>query len=106
MTAGTWRRNAASSKQASRSVEAISSRRPSGSIGEQLAQRPALVGGAQRGALDDRVGVLARQPAALDERHEHAAAGVQPEPALDVLAHPLAAGRRGRRRAPAIRTSM
>ena len=90
MTSGTWRRKAASSKQASRSVR----RQPLGDRRidrEQVAQRRALVGGAERGALDDRVGVLARHPAALDERAEDAAAGVQAEPALDVLAHPLAA---------------
>ena len=90
MTAGTWRRNAGSSKQASRSVrrELGGDRRVDR---EQVAQRAALVGGPQRGALDDRVGVLAREPAALDERDEDAAARVQPEAALDVLAHPLAA---------------
>ena len=90
MTAGTWRRNAASSKQASRSAR-LSSARDRRVDREQLPQRAALVGGPQRGALDDRVGVLARQPAALDERDEDAAARVQPEAALDVLAHPLAA---------------
>ena len=58
---------------------------------EQVAQRAALVGGAERGALDDRVGGLAAEPATLDERAEDAAAGVQPEAALDVLEHPLAA---------------
>ena len=60
--------------------------------GQELAQGPALVGRPQRGALDDRVGVLARQAAAVHRaRIEHAAAGVEPEAALDVLAHPLAA---------------
>ena len=39
---------------------------------EQLPQRPALVGGAERGPLDDRVGVLAGQAAALDQRDEDA----------------------------------
>ncbi len=90
MTVGTWRRNAESSKQASSSASAelLRDRRVDG---EQLAERPPLVGRAERGALDDRVGLLAREAGALDERDEDPAAGVEPEAALDVLPHPLAA---------------
>ena len=58
MTAGTWRSTASSSKHASSTA--------SGSFaadlrvgGEHVPQRDALVGGAERGALDDRVRVLA-----------------------------------------------
>ena len=57
--------------------------------GEQVVQRRALVGGPQRGALDDRVGLLARHAGLLDEGQEDAAAGMEAEAALDVLAHPL-----------------
>src|SRR5438309_12051451 len=56
---------------------------------EQVAERAALVRRAQRAALDDRVCLVARQPALLDERDEDATAGVQPQAALDVLAHAL-----------------
>ncbi len=55
----------------------------------QVAQRPALVGGAQRIALHDRVGILAREAAFIHQRGQQAARGVQAEAALDVLAHPL-----------------
>src|SRR5262245_12523391 len=58
---------------------------------EQVAEGPALVGCAEGGPLDDRVRLLTREAAAVDERDEDAAAGVEPETALDVLAHPLAA---------------
>src|SRR5580765_7380174 len=44
--------------------------------GQQVAERRALVGGAERGPLDDRVGRLAAHPATLDEEPEDAAAGV------------------------------
>src|SRR5580765_7711821 len=57
--------------------------------GEQLAKRLTLVGRPQRRSLDDSVGLLSRQPATLYEGDEDAAAGVQAEPALDVLPHPL-----------------
>src|SRR5436190_5358 len=56
---------------------------------EQVAEWRALVCCAERGPLDDRVGSLAAHPAALDEDPEDAAAGVQPEAALDVPAHPF-----------------
>ena len=59
--------------------------------GQQVAQRGALVGRAQRRALDDRVRLLARQPALLDEGDAARDAGVQAEAARDVLAHPLGA---------------
>src|SRR4029453_2497656 len=42
--------------------------------GEQVAQRPALVRGAQRGALDDRIGLLAREPPPLAPRARRPAA--------------------------------
>ena len=71
MISGTWRRNVASSKHAS--SWARLRRAGDGRVGgEQVAQRAALVGRAQRRALDDRVGVLARQAAILDERDQHA----------------------------------
>src|SRR5688572_25668032 len=57
---------------------------------EQLPQRPPLVGRPERGPLDDRVGLLARQSGPLDEDDENAAARVETEAAFDVLAHPLA----------------
>src|SRR5687768_11918567 len=41
---------------------------------DQLAQLAPLVGGLQGGPLDDRVGVVARQAALLDERGEQPAA--------------------------------
>ena len=73
MTAGTWRRNAASSKQAS---SRLSGQQPGDRRvgGQQVAQRAPLVGRPERRSLDDRVGLLARQAALLDERHEDAAA--------------------------------
>ncbi len=58
---------------------------------QQGVQLDAVVGRPQGVALDDRVGVLACQPAVLDEGHQDPAAGVEPEPALDVLAHPVGA---------------
>src|SRR6478752_1730986 len=57
--------------------------------GEQVAERGPLVGGAERGTLDDGVGRLATHPAALDEEPQDPAARVQPQPPLDVLEHPL-----------------
>ena len=80
---------AASSKQASR---AASGRRAAtdGSIDRSSRSGPALVGGPQRRPLDDRVRLLAGEPALIDERDEDPAAGVEAEAALDVLAHPLA----------------
>ena len=57
--------------------------------GQEVAHRTPLVGRPQGRPLDDRVGVLARQAGPLDERGEHPAAGMEPEAAFDVLAHPL-----------------
>src|ERR671912_2247400 len=54
---------------------------------DQLTQLATLVGRAQRGALHDAIRVLARQPAMLDEHRQKAAARVQAEAALDVVAH-------------------
>ena len=90
MIVGTWRRKAESSKQASSSAR----RSFLATVGidrEQLPQRAALVGGAERGPLDDRVGVLAGEASSLDEGDEDPAARVEPQASLDVLAHPLAA---------------
>ena len=56
---------------------------------QQVAQRRSLVGGPQRRPLHDRVGLLARQPAALHQGDEHSRRRVQPQAAGDVLAHPL-----------------
>src|ERR1035437_2809953 len=56
---------------------------------QQLAQGPTLVGCLQGGALDDRVGILPGEPAILNKRHKDPTAGMQAEPPLDVLAHPL-----------------
>src|SRR5262245_60794141 len=58
---------------------------------EEVAQGRPLVGRAQRRTLDDRVGLLATEATLVDQRHEHARGRVQPEPAFDVLAHPLRA---------------
>ena len=90
MTSGTCRRKAASSKQAS---SWASDRRwaTAGSTARRSRRRRALVGRPERRALDDGVGVLARHPALVDQGDEHAGRGVEPEPAGDVLAHPLGA---------------
>jgi len=56
---------------------------------QQAVERQALVGRPQRIALDHLVGGLAGQPGPLDQRQQHAARRVEPEPALDVLAHSL-----------------
>ena len=56
---------------------------------DQLPEGPPLVCGAKRVALHDGVRVLAGAPSVLHQRGQQAAAGVQPEPALDVLAHAL-----------------
>src|SRR5690349_14060332 len=67
---------------------------PLGDVGvgpEEITKRETLVGGAQRGALHDRIGRFAAQPTPLDEEPEHPAARVEAETAGDVLAHPLLA---------------
>src|SRR5439155_4594687 len=56
---------------------------------EQLAQRPALVRGGHRRSLHDVVGLLPWEAGALDQGHEGARRSVEPEPPIDVLAHPL-----------------
>ena len=58
-------------------------RSPAGRAGRSLVGRP------EGAALDDRVGLLARQPAVLDQGDQDPRRGVQAQPALDVLAHPL-----------------
>src|SRR5512141_2745340 len=55
----------------------------------ELTQLAPLVRRTQRRTLDDRVGVLARETALLDERGQQTARGEQPQAALQVLAHPL-----------------
>ena len=88
MTSGTWRRNAASSKQPS--SWASDSALGHGRIDrQQVAHRGALVGGAQGRSLDDRVGVVARHAADVDQGDQDIRGGVQAEAPFDVLAHPL-----------------
>ncbi len=52
---------------------------------ETIVRRPQGV------ALDDRVSLLAREAAVLDQGDQHPAAGVEAEATLDVLAHPVGA---------------
>ena len=71
----------ASSKQASRRGQRRAGRRPRGRSARRLAQRDALVGGAQGVALDDRVGLLAATaPPSSTSASEHAAAACSPRP--------------------------
>jgi hypothetical protein len=90
MTVGDVAQEAVSSKQAS-SCSSVSFRATTGSTASRSRSGDALVGGPQGVALDDRVGLLAGQAAVLDEGHEDAAAGVEAEAPLDVLAHPVGA---------------
>src|SRR3990172_8907780 len=57
--------------------------------GQDIGQRSPLVRNTQGVALDDRVGLLAGQSALLDEGEQYPARGMQAEPALDVLGHPV-----------------
>ena len=85
-TVSTWRVYAARSKTASRSMrDAISS-----SARHELAEVELLVPGAHRVALDEAVGVVARE-ARLDEREQHALAEEEVVARLEVAAHPLGA---------------
>ena len=89
MTSGTCCRNAArrSTRRARRATACGDGRVDR----EQVAQRRPLVRGAQRGALDDRVRLLARQAAAAPRGRRARRRGVEAEAARDVLAHPLGA---------------
>ena len=58
---------------------------------DQVAELAPLVGGSHRVPLDDRVGVLAREPAVLEEGRQEPAAGVESQAAGDVLEHALRA---------------
>src|SRR5450756_467355 len=57
--------------------------------GEEVVERASLVCGAERAALNDRIRLLPRHPAVLDERDEDARGRVEAQSPLDVLAHPL-----------------